>query len=132
MIKGVHHIAYITRDLDGLAKYFQEVLGFEFVKRMHYEPWDLDIILMKTGEQYVEVIKPLKPGSPSYRFLEKHGEGLYHVAYLSTDIEKDMEELKSKGIKFLEEKPAQGVAWLIATAINDEGDISFQIAQNKD
>ncbi len=132
MIKGVHHIAYITDNLEGLTKYFEEILGFEFVKKLHYEAWDLDIVLMKTGEQYVEVIEPRKPGSAPYRFLEKHGEGLYHVAYLSTDIEKDMEELKKKGIKFLEEKPAEGVAWLIATAINDEGDIVFQIAQNKE
>lgn len=43
-----------------------------------------------------------------------------------------MEEFKKKGVKFLEGKPAKGVDWLIATAINDEGDIEFQIAQNID
>ncbi|GEM_PF-6043085 len=132
MIKGVHHIAYITDDLERLSGYFQEVLGFQFIKKLHYESWDLDIVLMKTGDQYVEIIEPRAPGSAPYRFLEKHGEGLYHVAYVSTDIEKDMEMLKEKGIKFLEEKPQEGVAWLIATAVNEEGDIIFQIAQNKE
>ncbi len=132
MVRGIHHIAYITEDLDRMAGYFEKILGFEFVKKLFYEPWKLDIVLFKSGDQYIEVIKPLEPGSPPYNFLKKKGEGLYHVAYLSDDIEKDMEEFKKKGVKFLEDKPAKGVAWLIATAINDEGDIEFQIAQNID
>ncbi len=132
MIKGIHHIAYITEDLGKMTEFFEKILGFELVKKMYYEPWKLDIVLFKSGAQYIEVIKPLEPGSPPYRFLKKRGEGLYHVAFLSDNIEEDMDTFRRKGVKFLEDKPARGVDWLIATAINDEGDIEFQIAQNTD
>ena len=39
-----------------MTEYFEKVLGLELVRKLYYEPWKLDIVLFKSGGQYIEVI----------------------------------------------------------------------------
>ncbi|MDI6839865.1 MAG: methylmalonyl-CoA epimerase [bacterium] len=75
------------------------------------------------GSVKIELIEPIGEDSPIAKFLEKKGEGLHHLCFEVKDIEKVLTELKSKGIKLIDEVPSKGaftkkVAFLHPSAVH--------------
>ena len=60
------------------------------------------------GNVTIELIEPMGPDSPLTKFLEKRGEGIHHIAFEVSDIEKMMENLKDKDIELINPKPFRG------------------------
>jgi len=52
------------------------------------------------------------PEGPIGKFIEKRGEGIHHLAYAVKGLESSLEELKSKGIKLIDEKSRKGAEGL--------------------
>jgi len=46
--------------------------------------------------------------SPIRKFIDKHGQGLHHLALKVNDIERKLKELKSKGYRLIDETPRVG------------------------
>lgn len=46
--------------------------------------------------------------SAIFKFLEKKGEGIHHIAFGVENIEQRMEELREKGVRLLNEQPKKG------------------------
>ena len=46
----------------------------------------------------IQLLQPLDPASPLYKRLEKHGEGLHHIAFASSRLEDTFRQLKEKGV----------------------------------
>jgi methylmalonyl-CoA epimerase len=51
---------------------------------------------------------PTAADSPVAKFLENKGEGFHHLALEVEDIDAAVEELKSAGIRLIDEKPREG------------------------
>jgi methylmalonyl-CoA/ethylmalonyl-CoA epimerase len=60
------------------------------------------------GESEVELLASTADDGPIAKYIEKRGEGIQHVAFRVADIEAALEELKSKGIRLIDEKPRIG------------------------
>ena len=48
------------------------------------------------------------PNSPIAQFIEKRGEGLHHLAFSVTDIDKEVQRLVAAGFQVLNEQPKLG------------------------
>lgn len=46
----------------------------------------------------VQLIQPLNPESTLYKRLERHGEGLQHICFISSHLEDTLQCLKEKGV----------------------------------
>jgi len=46
----------------------------------------------------IQLLQPLDPNSPLYKRLEKHGEGIHHIAFSSTRLEDTFQQLKQRGV----------------------------------
>ncbi len=46
----------------------------------------------------IQLLQPLVPASPLYKRLEKHGEGVHHIAFSSTRLEDTFQRLKEGGV----------------------------------
>ena len=46
--------------------------------------------------------------SPLVKFLETRGPGIHHICLEVDDIEREMEELKKRGARMIDEKPRPG------------------------
>ena len=60
------------------------------------------------GGGRVELVSATSPESPIARFIEKNGEGLHHVCIYVDDIEAKLAELKSAGVRLIDEQPRIG------------------------
>ena len=67
---------------------------------------------LKIGEVKLELLEPTSDESPIAKFIEKRGEGIHHLALSSDDAAPALEELKSKGIRLIDEKPRKGAEGL--------------------
>jgi methylmalonyl-CoA epimerase len=58
----------------------------------------------------VELVAPLGEDSPIEKFINERGEGIHHLSLEVEGIEGVMEELRNKGIQFIQEEPQKGAA----------------------
>lgn len=56
----------------------------------------------------VELLEPTTDDSVIAKFLAKKGPGIHHVCYRVKNIEQVMAQLKSEGVRLLDEKPRVG------------------------
>jgi LAO/AO transport system kinase len=60
------------------------------------------------GGTTLELVEPLSADSPVAKFLAKKGSGLHHICIRVTDIEKAIADLKTKGVRMIDDVPRQG------------------------
>ena len=53
----------------------------------------------------VELLQSTKPDGQIAKFIEKRGQGVHHICFEVDDIHKELDRLKAKGIKLINDKP---------------------------
>jgi methylmalonyl-CoA/ethylmalonyl-CoA epimerase len=56
----------------------------------------------------IELLEGYSPESPIYKFIEKKGEGIHHIAFEVEDIEAEIKRLVNEGFTLINEIPKQG------------------------
>lgn len=110
MLKRIDHIGVIVRDIDEAVKVFSEIFGFRKVDSLPYTDSEGDFKSAKVaaGEVTIELIEPLNPNGSLANFLQKRGEGLHHISIEVDDIDRELELLRTKGVRLINEE-AQAV-----------------------
>ena len=104
-----HHVGIVVRNIfDAIDKY-AAALGIDkdnvVTEEMSYmtgkgeiEEFKYAFLPLAEGENnFIELVEPVTPG-PTARYLNKHGEGLFHVAFESSDILETIEKIENAGI----------------------------------
>ena len=105
----IEHIGIAVKNLEeSLAKWADlfnlKVRGVEEIRERGIKLAHLDI---ERGPS-IELVTPCGEESPVEKFLKEKGEGIHHFCFEVKDIEKVMEELKEKGIHFVQNTPQKG------------------------
>lgn len=108
MVKKVDHIGIAVKNLEETLKFYQEVLGLELDGIEIVEEQKVKVAFLPIGDTEIELLESTDKEGPIARYIEKKGEGIQHIAYRVDDIEKAIEEMKSKGIRMIDEKPRYG------------------------
>ena len=108
MIEKIDHIGIVVRDLEKAIKVYSDVLGLKVDRVERVEEFKVKIAFLPVGEVLVELLEPVGPGIVQ-DFLTEHGEGLYHICYKVTDIDKTLEEVGKK-TRLRDKKPRPGGA----------------------
>jgi len=112
MFKQIHHIAFAVYNLDMLIDLMKNVYDMKPESRIEIGGRQMEAVLFKTGESYLEYLAPLSDESPLYEYLQKNGEGFHHIAYLVEDIEDSKKILPPDAI--IRERKSDVGNWLIA------------------
>lgn len=56
---------------------------------------------IEQGETHIELLEPLHADSVIGRFLDRHGEGIHHMAFTVDDIDVKVRELEALGIPII-------------------------------
>ena len=62
---------------------------------------------LKEGTK-IELVEGYSPESPIYKFIEKKGEGLHHIAFEVEDIDAEIKRLLNEGFTMINEVPKPG------------------------
>jgi methylmalonyl-CoA/ethylmalonyl-CoA epimerase len=100
----LHHVAFAHRG-DGAPAVIAGLLGLSCV---HEEPAAGFIERMiPAGEGFVQLLEATGPGVVE-RFLARHGPGLHHAAFEVSDIDEAVADLRSRGVRMVDETPRPG------------------------
>ena len=108
MVNKIHHIGIAVKSIAEALKFYTERLGLESREVVEVPEQKVRVAALQIGESRIELLESTSPDSPIAKFLEKRGEGIHHIAFEVTDIEKRLMELKEKGIRLIDEKPRLG------------------------
>ena len=106
MVERIDHIGVAVKDLDAVVNFYEQALGLKVTEKMDHG--DSRGAFIKIGEVDVEFLENKDPKSAIARHIEKRGEGIHHIALEVKRIEEKMEDLRKKGIPFVDEKPRPG------------------------
>jgi len=108
ILNKVDHIGIAVKNLDETIPYYTETLGLTLLKIEEVASESVRVAFIDAGNVKLELLEPLSEQSAIYSFIEKKGEGIHHIAFGVEGIEKRMDELRTKGIRILNEQPKIG------------------------
>jgi|TARA_B100000787_G_C16160095_1_gene280951 methylmalonyl-CoA/ethylmalonyl-CoA epimerase len=101
----IDHIGYVTSDFDKTLKYFRDQLNMRQITNKIKEPaHGVDVIFLDMGQKgypALEIIRPNNKKSKVSNFLKKNGDGIHHLAFEVSNVEKKIIELKKKNFLVL-------------------------------
>jgi len=100
-----HHVGVIVSDMDRAVEYYKS-LGIVTVGR------DLGDVQTRKGAKVkarfaqigplvLELFQPVEGEDIQLEFLKKHGEGIQHIGFTVADIDAEVDDLVSKGVKLM-------------------------------
>jgi methylmalonyl-CoA/ethylmalonyl-CoA epimerase len=105
----IDHIGVAVEDLDAAIELYNQQFEMSEQHREVVEQQGVEAVMLEVGEGHVELLKPLSPDTPVGKFLAARGPGLHHVAYQVSDIDSELERVKSLGLELIDETPRIGI-----------------------
>lgn len=106
MFKKIDHVGVIVKDIEESTKLFCDTFGFQ--KNSDSASVDsggqFKSIVITNGEVKMELLSPINSASPLSGFLEKRGEGIHHISIEVDNIDRELNSLKAKGKRLINEK----------------------------
>jgi methylmalonyl-CoA epimerase len=106
VIRKIAHIGVAVKNVEEVEKLYSEVLGLPITGR-EVSP-DNKVSFVPLGDTAIELLESAQPDGAIARHIKKKGEGIHHIALEVDNIESALEELKSKGITLIDQKPRRG------------------------
>ena len=94
MIKKVHHVGVVVRDMEQAMRFYRDTLGLRVHKQETIQDQGVNAALLILGDSEIELLEPIVADNGVARYLESRGEGLHHVCFEVTDVERDLDALK--------------------------------------
>jgi methylmalonyl-CoA epimerase len=107
-MKKISHIGIAVKDLQASVAWYRDVLELEFEGIEEVESEQVRVAFFRIGESRVELLEPMSEQSAIFKFLEKNGEGIHHIAFETERLQERLDGLKAKGIRLIHETPKPG------------------------
>jgi methylmalonyl-CoA/ethylmalonyl-CoA epimerase len=104
----VEHIGIAVKHLSTSIPLFEKLLNTLCYKTEAVETELVNTAFFLKDDAKIELVEGYSPESPIYKFIEKKGEGLHHIAFEVNDIEAEIKRLVNEGFTMINEKPKEG------------------------
>jgi len=99
----IDHLGIAVRSLDQALKFYEAQLGLHVATQETVAQEKVKVAMLPLGDPRIELLEPTEPDSVIAKFIDKHGEGLHHVALKVPDLTNSVERLRSAGARILNE-----------------------------
>jgi methylmalonyl-CoA/ethylmalonyl-CoA epimerase len=110
MIKKVHHVGIVVREMEHAMRFYRDTLGLHVHKLETIQDQGVTAALLTLGDSEIELLQPVVPDTGIARYLESRGEGLHHICFEVDDVDRDLEALKGRDIELIDQTPRVGLA----------------------
>lgn len=104
----VDHIGVAVKNLDDALGFWEKSLGLKCAGVEEVAEQKVKTAFLPLADTEVELLEATAPDSPVAAFIEKKGEGVHHIAIRVENLEEALEEMKSRGLRLIDEKPRYG------------------------
>jgi methylmalonyl-CoA/ethylmalonyl-CoA epimerase len=107
--RRIHHIDVVVANLDRAVEQYRKVLGVEPLPRESLPKRGVELVRFRVGETWLILVQPTRADSPVAAFLERNGEGFFHMAIEVDDVEATAHQLTAMGVRLMNDTPRTGV-----------------------
>lgn len=104
------HIGIAVNSIDEKLKVWQDTLGLKLEAIEEVPDQRVRVAVLPVAGVNIELLEPLDEDSTIRKFINKRGEGLHHLCFEVSDIEKTLSDMKANGIVLIDEKPRTGAS----------------------
>jgi len=108
MLKKIDHIGIAVHSIAKARLFYEDILGLSCQAVEEVESQKVQVAFFEIGEITIELLEPKSESGPIAKFLQKHGQGIHHIAYLSDNLEKQLATAQKKGCKLINKAPIRG------------------------
>ena len=111
MIKKVHHVAVVVKNLDEALKLYDSLFGAKpsKIETLPEQGVKAALLPMAHGGE-IELLEPIDPQSGVAKFLESKGEGVHHICLEVDNIDQELSRLADKGVQLIDKQGRPGLA----------------------
>ncbi len=107
--RALDHVGVVTDDLEAAVRLYVELLGAEVVYREELTDQGVRVAELRYGRGLLELLAPTRSDTGVARFLERRGPGMHHVAFRVQDVRSELERLRARGARLIDEVPRAGL-----------------------
>jgi methylmalonyl-CoA/ethylmalonyl-CoA epimerase len=104
-VKGINHIAVVVDDMEKSLSFWRDALGMELHELCDVPAEKSKVAFMPLAGSEIELVQPTSDDSGIAKYLAKRGPGMHHICVEVDDIDEMLAQLKSKGIRLINEEP---------------------------
>ena len=134
MLKRVHHINFLVKDLEQAVARYQDILGVDFAQRDELPDRGVKIARARLGETWIVLVQPVESQGVPAKYLERHGEGFFLISYQVEDVLMAATKVTAAGVVPVNPEPRQGLDdWqVLDLPADDLFGVPTQLAQSAD
>ena len=107
-VKQIDHIGIAVNSIDHAGRFYRDILGLEIEGTEKVADQKVKVAFLPITDSELELLESTDPSGPVSKYILTKGEGIQHIAFRVENIEEALKELKSKGIRLIDEEPRQG------------------------
>jgi len=104
----IDHIGIAVGDLAESLSFFRDALGLELEAPEDVPSQRVRAHFLRAGDATLELLESTAEDSPIAKFVARRGPGLHHIALRVDDIVAALAELKSRGVRLIDDTPRPG------------------------
>lgn len=104
-VKQINHVAVVVDDMDKALSFWRDALGMELHGLRDVPAEKSRVAFLPLPGSEVELVQPTTADSGIAKYLARRGPGMHHICLEVDDIEGMMSQLKSKGVRLINEEP---------------------------
>lgn len=133
MLDRIDHIGIAVHSIDDRISLYRDVLGLEYLGQDFVESQGVRVAFFKLGESMIELLEPTTPDGPIAKFLQRHGEGIHHLAAGCGDIEAARAAASEGGLRLLSEAALDGAHGKLISFVHpkDTGGVLLEFTQRR-
>jgi methylmalonyl-CoA/ethylmalonyl-CoA epimerase len=106
-VKQINHIAVVVDDMEQALSFWKDALGMELHELREVPAEKSQVAFLPLPGSEVELVKPTTDDSGIAKYLAKRGPGMHHVCLEVDDLAGMLSQLKSKGVRLINEEPRE-------------------------
>jgi methylmalonyl-CoA/ethylmalonyl-CoA epimerase len=104
-VKALNHIAVVVEDMEKSLSFWRDALGMELHGLNEVPAEKSQVAFLPLAGSEIELVKPTSDDSGIAKYLAKRGPGMHHICIEVDDIEGMLAQLRSRGIRLINEEP---------------------------
>ena len=107
-IKSINHVAIVVEDMEKALSFWRDALGIEVHELRDVPAEKSQVAFLPLEGSEVELVQPTSDDSGIAKYLAKRGPGMHHICLEVDNIVDMMAQLRSKGVRLINEEPRTG------------------------
>lgn len=96
MVKSIHHINILVRDLEAAIPVYERILGLPLSHRDDLPERGVRAARFRVGETWLVLVQPTRSDSIPGRYLTAHGEGFFLLSFEVDSLQEEVDALGTR------------------------------------